>query len=209
MRYYSKIVRKYTPGQLIFTENDECDGMYIIDTGRVRVFKTVGSGTQTREVELCTLGPKAMFGEMAMIDEHRRSASVQALEPTICTVITKKIFEDQLTRIPPWMVNMIKILVSRLRETNNKLRTIIEQYTAAPYDSGTVLTVDAREAEKVMEPRRQERGGGEEPKKPMEEAKNDGKHAGKDDGKEPENGLPCRISEIEAMINSLFGEQKE
>ena len=116
--------------------------MYIIDSGRVRVFKTVGEKPATKEIELCTLGPKAMFGEMAMIDENKRSASVQAIEPTACTVISKKLFEDQLSRIPVWMVNMIKILVLRLRETNEKLRTIVEQYTPMPVDTGGVFTVD-------------------------------------------------------------------
>jgi CRP-like cAMP-binding protein len=142
MRYYSRIVKKYKTGEIIFSENSECDGMYIIDSGRVRVFKSTGTGSAQRDLELCTLGPKAMFGEMAMIDENKRSASVQAIEPTVCTVITKKIFEDQLTRIPLWMVNMIKILVMRLRETNDKLRTIVEQYTPPPADLGSVITID-------------------------------------------------------------------
>lgn len=142
MRYYSKLEKKFDAGDIIFSENSDCDGMYIIDTGHVRIFKTVGEGKECKEVELCTLGPKAMFGEMAMIDQSKRSASVQALEKTKCTVITKKIFEDQLNRIPYWMVNMIKILVSRLRETNNKLRGIIEEYTTAPDDNGGIFTLN-------------------------------------------------------------------
>jgi CRP-like cAMP-binding protein len=142
MRYYSRIIKKFKKGEVVFSENSECDGMYIIDSGRVRVFKTVGEKPATKEIELCTLGPKAMFGEMAMIDENKRSASVQAIEPTVCTVISKKLFEDQLSRIPVWMVNMIKILVLRLRETNDKLRKIVEQYTPTPVDTGGVFTVD-------------------------------------------------------------------
>jgi CRP-like cAMP-binding protein len=142
MRYYSRIIKKYKNEEIIFSENSECDGMYIIDSGRVRVFKTIGEGRNKRDIELCTLGPKAMFGEMAMIDENKRSASVQAIEPTVCTVISKKVFEDQLTRIPVWMVNMIRILVMRLRESNERLRTIVEQYTHPPADSGSVITID-------------------------------------------------------------------
>lgn len=134
MKYYTRHVKKYLKGDMIFSENNECDGMYIIDKGRVRVFKTILSNGKAKEVELCELGQKAMFGEMAMIDENRRSASVQALEPTTCTVITKKIFEDQLSKIPPWMVNMIKILVARLRDTNEKLRNIIEEQTSVVLD---------------------------------------------------------------------------
>jgi CRP-like cAMP-binding protein len=136
-------MKKFKNGDVIFSENSECDGMYIIDSGRVRVFKTVGRGPQKREIDLCTLGPKAMFGEMAMIDENKRSASVQAIEPTVCTVISKKVFEDQLARIPVWMVNMIKILVMRLRETNERLRSIVEEYTHhPPVDTGSVITID-------------------------------------------------------------------
>ncbi len=142
MRYYSRIIKKYKNGDMVFSENSECDGMYIIDSGRVRVFKTVGQGAQKKEIELCTLGAKAMFGEMAMIDENRRSASVQAVEPTVCTVISKKVFEDQLAHIPAWMVNMIKILVLRLRESNERLRGIVEQYTPPPIDTGSVITID-------------------------------------------------------------------
>lgn len=142
MRYYSRIIKKFKTGDTVFSENCECDGMYIIDSGRVRVYKTSGEGAAAREIELCTLGPKAMFGEMAMIDENKRSASVQAMEPTVCTVITKKVFEDQLKHIPLWMVNMIRILVSRLRETNDRLRTIVEQYAPPPGDSGGIITID-------------------------------------------------------------------
>lgn len=142
MKYYTRQIRKYRQGDIVFSENSDCDGMYIIDSGRVRVFKTVKSGSSIKEVELCTLGQKAMFGEMAMIDENRRSASVQALEPTTCTVITKKIFEDQLSNIPPWMVNMIKILVTRLRETNDKLRKMVEEQTSTPVNDIPILTVD-------------------------------------------------------------------
>ncbi len=86
---------------------------------------------------------KAMFGEMAIIDENPRSASIQAVVPTVCTVITRKVFEEQLRHIPPWMVGMIKILVMRLREANDRLRNIIEQSgPTLPADTGRVITVD-------------------------------------------------------------------
>jgi CRP-like cAMP-binding protein len=153
MKYYSTHKKKYKEGEIIFSENSDCDGMYIVDSGRVRVFKTVGTGAAAKEVELSVLGTRAMFGEMAMIDNTRRSASVQAVEPSECTVITRKVFEDQLSRIPPWMVNMIRILVRRLRETNDKLRTTVEQYTTLPDDdTGSILTLDADNTSSVMGP---------------------------------------------------------
>jgi CRP-like cAMP-binding protein len=143
MRYYPIQKKKFEKDEVIFSEDTQGDGMYIIETGRVRVFKTILSADGKKEIELCTLGPKAMFGEMSIIDDNPRSATVQAVSPTVCTVITRKIFEEQLEHIPVWMVNMIKILVMRLRETNDKLRTIIEQYGPnAPADTGRVITVD-------------------------------------------------------------------
>lgn len=157
MKYYTRLIKKYSQGDMIFSENSSCDGMYIIDSGRVRVFKTVQSGGSIKEVELCTLGAKAMFGEMAMIDENKRSASVQAVEPTACTVITKKIFEDQLSRIPPWMVNMIKILVSRLRETNEKLRHMVEDQTSVPLNDISILTVDNEDSAGGLSPEAKQR----------------------------------------------------
>ena len=148
MKYYTRQIKKYRQGDVIFSENSSCDGMYIVDSGRVRIFKTIKTGNTLKEVELCQLGPKAMFGEMSMIDENRRSASVQAIEPTNCTIITKKIFEDQLSRIPPWMVNMIKILVTRLRETNDKLRQMIEEQPNAQVNDVGILTVGDEEGKK-------------------------------------------------------------
>jgi CRP-like cAMP-binding protein len=143
MRYFPITRKKFAAGEIIFSERSEGDGMYIIESGKVRVFKTVVSGSGFDEMDLCTLGPKAMFGEMAIIDENPRSASVQALVPTVCTLITRKVFEEQLRHIPPWMVGMIKILVMRLRETNDRLRNSIEQSgSPPPADTGRVITVD-------------------------------------------------------------------
>lgn len=144
VRYYPVQKRKFARGEIIFSEDTAGDGMYIIDSGRVRVYKTIETFEfGVREIELCTLGPKAMFGEMAMIDDNPRSASVQAITPVSCTLITRKMFEDQLQHIPAWMVNMIKILVMRIRDTNDKLRSYIEESgPSAPEDTGRVITVD-------------------------------------------------------------------
>ena len=40
MRFYKRRVKTYKAGEMVFTENSECDGMYIVDKGKVRVFKT-------------------------------------------------------------------------------------------------------------------------------------------------------------------------
>lgn len=142
MSSYSPLRKKFKAGQTIFSENCDCDGMYIIESGSVRVFTTAATADKGLvDIELCVLGQNSIFGEMAMIDEGTRSASVEAIGPTVCTVITKRIFERQLERIPSWMVNMIRILVIRLRETNQRLREIIGTYSTPPADPGTIITI--------------------------------------------------------------------
>jgi CRP-like cAMP-binding protein len=141
MHYYSHVRKKFKPGEIIFSENSESDGMYIIESGSVRVFTSAHSNNSDVDVELCTLGPNSMFGEMALIDNGRRSASVQAIDQTVCTIITQKMFERQIERIPSWMVNLIRILVLRLRETNERLRASIQGYSPLPADTGTVIMI--------------------------------------------------------------------
>jgi CRP-like cAMP-binding protein len=146
VKVYERIRKSFRKGEIVLSETSACDGMYIIERGSVRIYKTVGTGGAAGEVTLTVLGAGAMFGEMALVDERGRSASVQALEDTLCTVITREIFEDQLSRIPPWMLNVMRILVSRLRNSNETLRQTIARYAAIPDDdTGGLVTLDASE----------------------------------------------------------------
>ena len=101
--------------------------MYIVNEGQVLVYKTLRDPDGVKEIELSRIGPKGMFGEMAVIDEQNRSASVKAIESTKVTIITKQMFQDQLNNLPPWVINMIKLLVGRIRLTNEKLRESVDE----------------------------------------------------------------------------------
>jgi len=141
-KYYKKIDKTFAPKEIIFTENSDCDGMYIIEYGKVRVFKTIAAAAGTKELDLIQLGPKSLFGEMALIDDKKRSASVQAIEETKVTIITRKMFEDQLEQLPSWVVNLIRVLVARLRDTNDKLRQKAQQFQD---DTGGLVIVDGKD----------------------------------------------------------------
>ena len=65
-------------GQMVFREGDASDGLYLILSGSVQVYKPNGDGT---EVNLLTVGVSEYFGELALIDGGPRSASVESLEP--------------------------------------------------------------------------------------------------------------------------------
>ncbi len=150
---YRKIEKAYSTGEVIFTENSDCDGMYIIQSGQVVVYKTVQGKHGLQELELARIGAKGMFGEMAVIDEQRRSASVKAVEPTRVTIITRQMFNDQLQQLPTWVLTMIKLLVSRIRFTNEKLRRAMGEKPTGIGDTGGLFVVgESRKAAPAAKP---------------------------------------------------------
>ena len=67
-------------------------------------------------IVLARMGRGEIFGEMAMIDEHPRSATVRALEATECVGLRRADFMAELRRTPEIAVHMLPVLVRRLRE---------------------------------------------------------------------------------------------
>jgi len=125
-KIFKKVVRSYMAGEIIFTEGAAADGIYSIQSGRVSVFKTVPTPKGASEIELATLGPGSMFGEMAMMGQVKRDASVRAVEFTEAIIITNDMFENQLGSLPPWAMNFIKILINRMRSTNDRLAAAMQ-----------------------------------------------------------------------------------
>ena len=70
--------RRFPRGALIVRAGDDTDALYIILSGRVKVLIPDDEG---HEVILSMMGPHEFFGEMGLLDDQPRSASVEALEP--------------------------------------------------------------------------------------------------------------------------------
>jgi CRP/FNR family cyclic AMP-dependent transcriptional regulator len=109
-------------GTKIFQHGDAGDKLYLILEGKVRISREVpGMG----EEALAVLGPGQMFGEMALLDESPRSADARVHERCRVLTIPKDGFDDllflhkDLAYEVLW--GIIRMLVSRLRETNDKL----------------------------------------------------------------------------------------
>lgn len=120
-KVFKRIERSYRTGEVIFEQGQPSDGIYSVKLGKVSVYKTQPGPSGPVDIELVRLGPGSLFGEMGMLDQTNRDASVKAVEYTECIIITKDMFETQMNNLPPWVVNFIKILISRLRTTNEKL----------------------------------------------------------------------------------------
>ena len=109
-------------GTRIFQYGDPGDKLFIILEGKVRISREVaGMG----EEALAVLGAGQVFGEMALLDEAPRSADARAHERCRLLVITKDSFEDLLFMHKDLAYEVlwacVRMLSSRLRETNDKL----------------------------------------------------------------------------------------
>jgi len=112
----------YGQGHIIFREGDTGGQLYLIMDGRIRISREVsGMG----EEALAILGPGEAFGEMSIIDDFPRSADARVHERCRLLVLERESVEEllfldkELAYEILW--NVVKILSSRLRETNDKM----------------------------------------------------------------------------------------
>ena len=78
------LLRRYEAGEVVFSQGDACPGMFIVGSGRVRVYKIAPQG---KEHVLHMVGPGGTFAEVAAIGEFACPAWAQALEPTTCLLL--------------------------------------------------------------------------------------------------------------------------
>jgi CRP/FNR family cyclic AMP-dependent transcriptional regulator len=102
-------------GKPLMSAEQPGDLCYVILSGTLRVLLTDPEGD---EMTLALLGPGEIVGEMALIEDDVRSASVVALEPVSLLWINRPTFEYARRQIPRLVDNLIRILARRLRHTN-------------------------------------------------------------------------------------------
>jgi CRP/FNR family transcriptional regulator, cyclic AMP receptor protein len=108
-------------GTVVLTEGDLGDSLFAIVQGRVKVFIGDEDG---REIILKILTAGELFGEMSLIDQEPRSASVAALEPTTLKVLSAQAFQECLTRAPRIATTVMQALAKRLRDADRKISTL-------------------------------------------------------------------------------------
>lgn len=110
--------RRYVPaGTLIIRQGDEGNCAYLIQSGSVRVY-TEHDG---RRVELAKLGSGQIFGEMALIFNEFRSASVVALDDCNLIILTRQTLKQKLERSDPTVRAIVMMLTQRVLSTNNEV----------------------------------------------------------------------------------------
>jgi len=116
----SATVRGYSRNAIIVTEGDDTDSMYVLVSGRVRVFV---SGEDGREFEINRIGPGGYFGEV-VIDGGPRSASVVALENCRCAIIHKAELSRFIADTPEFAEHIMRTLAHRVRVLTDNVRDL-------------------------------------------------------------------------------------
>ncbi len=113
-------VRSYRKDVLIIQEGDFGDTLYILLSGRVKVF---ASGDNDREVVIDTYGPGEYVGELAL-DGGPRSASVITLEPTVCAVVTRITLRDHIAAHPDFAFELLARVIRRARRATASVKNL-------------------------------------------------------------------------------------
>ena len=128
--------RHLKAGEALFVAGEPGDGCYRLEQG---LLKVVVTSPQDEERILTMLAPGAIVGELAMLDDGPRSASVFAVRDCELSFISRAAFEERTIRHPEIYHHLIKVLATRLRETDDTVA------------AACFLTVQARLARALLQ----------------------------------------------------------
>ncbi|NJD57287.1 MAG: cyclic nucleotide-binding domain-containing protein [Nitrospirae bacterium] len=109
--------RTYASGEIIFSEGEKGEVMYVIQAGKVNIMKNTPSG----ELTLATLDSGDIFGEMALFDKMPRSATAKALGNARILSIDKKKLFSTISHDPTLVFKMLETMSKRIRLLNEEL----------------------------------------------------------------------------------------
>jgi CRP/FNR family cyclic AMP-dependent transcriptional regulator len=110
--------RRYGAGDVIVRQGDTSMSFYVVLSGRVRIVRhTAGDAG----VEIVEEGQGSFFGEMGVIDDRPRAATVVALAPTECALLAKWDFSRELRADPGIALELISVLNARIRRLEETL----------------------------------------------------------------------------------------
>jgi CRP/FNR family transcriptional regulator len=110
--------RRFGAGEIVFREGDASNTCYIVRSGHARAVREHADG---RQLALATFGPGDIFGELAMFDDERRSATVEAIEALEVLAIMGADMRRLMEHRPRLAIALAAALSRRLRATNERL----------------------------------------------------------------------------------------
>jgi len=114
------VVRNYPKNAILINEGEVGDSLYIVLSGRVKVFASNAAG---REVVIAFHGAGEYVGEMSL-DGSPRSASVMTMEPTTCTIVNRANFREFILAHPDFALHLVEKLIQRVRLTTANVKSL-------------------------------------------------------------------------------------
>jgi len=118
------VARRYAAGEVVFGEGEPCSGLYVVESGHVRIFKTSSGG---REQVLSVDGPGSSVAELPVFDGGNYPASVAAVDDATLLFISKQDFQALCLSHPQVALKVLRVVGARLR----RLVGIIEELSFA------------------------------------------------------------------------------
>lgn len=112
-------LRKYPKNTILFMEGDESGQLFIIRKGLVCVYTDDSEG---RQLVLNYMAEGEYFGELSLLDDKPRSASVATVENTECVCVSREAFRAVLAECPPLYEALLAALVERIRALTGSMR---------------------------------------------------------------------------------------
>jgi len=131
-------ISRYAAGEVIVREHDFGETAYVIEQGKVEVSKDLDG----QKIHLAYLGTGETFGEMSMIDEKPRSATVTAVTETVVSELRRDDFFRSFQTDPKVALTLLKVLFERLREAQAmilQLQKADSQHTLVPQETLAVV----------------------------------------------------------------------
>jgi CRP-like cAMP-binding protein len=122
-KLYQRFGRSVSPGEVVFSEGDSGDQMFIIQEGRVKISKSIGG----REHVLSTMGKGDFFGEMAIVNNVSRTATVTALTNVHLLAFNREGFLSMINKNAKIALNIIDKLCRRLQNMNVQIQQLVKR----------------------------------------------------------------------------------
>jgi CRP/FNR family transcriptional regulator len=136
--------RRFGASEVVFREGDQSNTCYVVRSGHARAVREHADG---RQIALATFGPGDIFGELAMFDDERRSATVETIDPLEVLAILGPDMRRAMLRHPQLAVSLAASLSRRLRTTNERLASQSFQTVQSRVASVIAQLVDQARAE--------------------------------------------------------------
>lgn len=136
----------FEQGQIIYTPEDQSEALFLLKTGRVRIYRLDPKGN---ELTLAVVGAGTIFGEMALTAQRLPGAYAEATEPAYVCILKRKDVERLVREYPEVGLKMMQVLSERLRLYENRLEDIGLKRVPARLAS---LILQLAESEGIMSP---------------------------------------------------------